>query len=119
VDAGATGATRAVDTITDFDAKLAPSAGGDALDLRDLLQNENAGNLTNYLSFDTTSTAGSTIIKVSPNGGFANGVNLNAETERIVLDKVNLRADLGLPNGTDAQIIAKLLAQGNLVVDTP
>jgi len=36
-----------------------------------------------------------------------------------VLDKVNLRADLGLPNGTDAQIIAKLLAQGNLVVDTP
>jgi Ca2+-binding RTX toxin-like protein len=119
VDAGATGATRAVDTITDFDAKLAPSAGGDALDLRDLLQNENAGNLTNYLSFDTTTTAGSTIIKVSPNGGFASGVNLNAETERIVLDKVNLRADLGLPNGTDAQIIAKLLAQGNLVVDTP
>ncbi|MDO9352197.1 MAG: VCBS domain-containing protein, partial [Solirubrobacteraceae bacterium] len=56
------------DTIKDFSI-AAPNAGGDVLDLRDLLQGEakagtDAGNLQNYLDFDTTSTPGSTIIHV-------------------------------------------------------
>jgi hypothetical protein len=89
------------------------------LDLRDLLQGETTANLTNYLEFDTTSQSGATIIKVSATGAFPNGVaNVAGETERIVLENVNLRSDLGLAaNATDAQIITKLLTQGKLLVD--
>jgi Ca2+-binding RTX toxin-like protein len=111
-------AGRATDTIKDFNV-AAPAAGGDVLDLRDLLQGETTANLTNYLEFDTTSQSGATIIKVSATGAFPNGVaNVAGETERIVLENVNLRSDLGLAaNATDAQIITKLLTQGKLLVD--
>jgi len=117
-DAPAAGAGRATDTITDFDVRSA-SAGGDVLDLRDLLQGENASNLTQYLDFDTSSTPGSTIIKVSTAGGFAGGTATEAaENQRIVLEGVNLRADLGLPGGaSDADVINKLMSLNKLVVD--
>ena len=99
-------------TIKDFSL-----ADGDKLDLRDLLQNENTGNLQNYLEFDT-STA-NTLIKVSPTGAFLFGIATNAaETERIVLENVNLRTGLGLSNqASDQEVINKLLTQGKLLVD--
>ena len=98
-DHGALAPHHSVDRITDFDLAV-PSAGGDTLDLRDLLQGESAGNLQNYLEFDT-STANTT------------------ETDRIVLDGVNLRTGLGTlgAGATDAQIVAKMLEQGKLLVD--
>jgi Ca2+-binding RTX toxin-like protein len=116
-DAGtAGGSARAVDTITDFKMGT-PAAGGDVLDLRDLLQGENSSNLQNYLEFDTSS--GNTVIKVSPHGDFTNGVATSAaDTQEIVLQGVNLRTDLGLTStSTDAQVISKLLEQGKLLVD--
>ncbi|HEX5355118.1 MAG TPA: VWA domain-containing protein, partial [Aquabacterium sp.] len=111
-DPGTSAATRALDTVKDFSL-----TEGDKLDLRDLLQNENTGNLTNYLEFDTTTA--NTIIKVSPNGGFLFGIATNsAETERIVLENVNLRTGLGLSNlASDQDVINKLLTQGKLLVD--
>lgn len=119
-DAGSAPANRAIDTIKDFDV-AAPAAGGDVLDLRDLLQGENTaggvGNLANYLNFETSD--GSTVIRVSSTGGFANGAYASgADHQQIVLEGVNLRSDLGLDaNATGAQIIGKLLESGKLLVD--
>jgi len=56
-DGGAHG-TPAVDTITDFDTRP-PAAGGDIIDLRDLLAGEKTSTLENYLEF-TFSGSGST-----------------------------------------------------------
>ncbi|MEY4766168.1 MAG: hypothetical protein RI907_2841, partial [Pseudomonadota bacterium] len=111
-DPGTGGAGKAIDTVKDFS-----TSQGDKLDLRDLLQGETSANLDQFLEFDT-STA-NTIVKVSPTGGFAGGTATDAaETQRIVLENVNIRTDLGLTStATDAQVIAKLLAKGALVVD--
>src|SRR5205814_9381957 len=69
-----TAGTPAVDVITDFNTAT-PAAGGDQLDLRDLLQGENfaggLGNLGNYLHFTTVS--GTTTIQISSSGAFAGG----------------------------------------------
>jgi len=57
---------------------------------------------------------------VSPTGGgFGGGLfNPSTETERIVLEGVNLRTDLGLAsNANDATVIAKLLEKKSLLVD--
>ena len=63
-----------VDVIRDFDVRE-PSAGGDVLDLRDLLQGENTtggtGNLDKYLRFE--SAGDDTVIHVSHTGDFAAG----------------------------------------------
>ncbi|MDO9237533.1 MAG: VWA domain-containing protein [Aquabacterium sp.] len=116
-DRGASGsdAQRAVDTILDFDP-IAKADGGDVLDLRDLLQGENtlgdSGNLDHYLVFDTSGP--NTVIRVAPAGDFVAGVG--TESQRIILEGVNLRSDLGLGSGdSDALVIAKLLTQGNLL----
>ncbi len=122
-DAGSLG-TPAVDTITDFNAG-AVSAGGDVLDLRDLLGGEaigagnTAGNLVNYLDFEVSGA--NTTIHISSGGGFANGVYTAAqENQSIVLQGVNLPTALGLAaNATDAQIIQELLGRGKLIVDNP
>lgn len=119
-DQGASGsdADRAVDTIRDFNT-LPASAGGDVLDLRDLLQGENTaggtGNLDSYLRFEQAGA--DTIIHVSPTGDFT-GIGGGTESQRIVLEGVNLRADLSLSSGSgDVEVIAKLLEQGKLLVD--
>ncbi len=73
--------TRAADTITDFDVRPV-AAGGDVLDLRDLLQGEargkgadassisddTVGNLLQYLDIRTTTSNGvtSTEIRIDP-----------------------------------------------------
>ncbi len=113
-----TGHQPAVDRIDDFD--IAPAnANGDVLDLRDMLQGEAMGNLSNYLDFDTTSQPGSTIIRISSSGGFSGGsYNAGAEDQRIELSGVDLRASLGLGGtSTDAMIIDELTRRGKLVTD--
>lgn len=96
-DQGST-STPAVDTIKDFNL-----AQGDALDLSDLLQGENANNLANYLSFSEEN--GNTTISISHLG---NG----AVTQQIVLNNVDL-TELG---DTEA-IINHLITNGHLKID--
>ncbi|WP_394205705.1 type I secretion C-terminal target domain-containing protein [Shewanella waksmanii] len=90
------------DHITDFDLSH------DKLDLSDLLQGENAGNLADYLSFETIGNT--TTIKIDAN----NDGNIDQE---IVLDGVNLETAYG---SSDAAIINGLLGtngDGPLIVD--
>jgi hypothetical protein len=118
------GGSPAIDVITDFDP-AARAAGGDVLDLRDLLAGESraggTGNLDRYLDFDTTSTPGSTIIRISSNGGFVGGTySAIQEDERITLAGVDLRTTLGLGAGSsDSQVIQELLNRNKLVTDGP
>jgi len=113
-DRGAPG-TPAVDTIQNFDGATA-AAGGDVIDLRDLLQGEHhdaatVGNLQNYLHFETS--GGNTTIQISSTGGFVNGYNTGAVDQTIVLQGVNLLAGMT----TDQQVIQDLLNKGKLVTD--
>ncbi|MDX9842786.1 MAG: type I secretion C-terminal target domain-containing protein [Aquabacterium sp.] len=106
-----------VDSIEDFDV-AAHAAGGDVLDLRDLLQGEHTdggtGNLTQYLHFDTSGA--NTLIQISVNGDLVNGQG--SITQEIVLEGVNLRTDMGLDAGAgDGLVIAKMLADHKLWVD--
>lgn len=125
-DRGTAGAP-AIDSISDFDI-AGSAAAGDLLDLRDLLQGEakagfGAGTLDQFLDFDTSSMAGSTIIRVSSNGGFSGGTfGAVAEDQRIVLAGVDLRSAeaFGLAAGaSDADVIHQLLQRGSLIVDGP
>src|SRR3990167_1850774 len=106
-----------VDRIEDFD--LTPhAAGGDVLDLRDLLQGEHTdggtGNLTHYLHFDTSGS--DTLIQISLNGDLVNG--LGTVSQEIVLEGVNLRTGYGLDAGAgDGAVIAQMLADQKLWVD--
>ena len=114
-DRGSAG-TPAVDTVTDFNNAL-PSAGGDVLDLRDLLQGETlqggaVGNLTNYMHM--TLSGGNTLIQVSSAGGFSAGFNAGAIDQTIVLQGVDLT---GAGTRSDLQIIQDLLTRSKLVVD--
>ena len=117
--------------IADVNEQISRTVGSgqppnDLLDLRDLLQGEakagvSAGNLQNYLDFDTTTSAGNTIIHVSSTGGFAGGVySAAAEDQRIVLTGVDVRsvATFGLTStATDNDIINQLLQRGKLITD--
>ncbi|HEY0906695.1 MAG TPA: calcium-binding protein, partial [Methylophilus sp.] len=115
-DDGVAGAP-ARDTITDFNpASL--TQGGDVLDLRDLLQGENAGNLENYLHFEKSGS--DTIIHVSANGGYANDAHAisgsfssSNTTQQIVLSGVDLTAG----QTSDAAVIANLMAQQKMITD--
>jgi T1SS-143 domain-containing protein len=105
------------DTITDFN-KAAVSQGGDVIDVRDLLQGENATNLVNYIHFEKSGS--DTIINISANGGYsADAHNVSGSfssgntTQQIVLSGV----DLTTGQTSDAAIIANLLSQQKLVTD--
>jgi Cadherin-like domain/Bacterial Ig domain/RTX calcium-binding nonapeptide repeat (4 copies) len=117
----------ASDIVVDF-AVTPVALGGDLLDLRDLLVGETAtstsvGNLEQYLDFDTTSTTGSTLIRISSGGTFAGGAySAAAEDQRITLLGLDLRTPgaLGLSAGaSDGEIILQLLQRGHLHVDAP
>ena len=125
-DRGTSG-TPAFDTITDFNV-AARAAGGDLIDPWDLLQGEakaglSAGTLDKFLDFDTTSSAGNTIIRISSSGGFTGGTySAGAEDQRIILQGVDLRSAgaFGLnASATDNDIIQQLLQRGKLVTDGP
>ncbi|WP_374685095.1 type I secretion C-terminal target domain-containing protein [Rhizobacter sp. J219] len=115
-DRGAVG-TPASDIIMDFN-NATPAAGGDVLDLRDLLQSEatsggTSGNLANYLHF--TVSGGTTTIAISSTGAFSGGYNAGAVDQSIVLQNVDLTSGGALT--TDQQIINDLLNKSKLLVD--
>jgi Ca2+-binding RTX toxin-like protein len=101
----------------DHVADFALVQGGDALDLRDLLQGEVTGtdlaaaqSLDTYLHF--TQADGHAVLQVDPDGGPF------APTQTITFDSMGLAeltASLGLGAGAnDLQIIQQMLEQGNL-----
>ena len=100
-----------IDTITDF----ANGAGGDRLDLRDLLNGENSGNLADYLHFTTAGSTptSTTTISISSTGGFAAGYVPGAVDQVIQISGVNLVGGMS----SDTQVIADLISRGKLVVD--
>jgi hypothetical protein len=100
-DDGSGGA--ATDTIIDFNL-----AQGDALDLSDLLIDEENGALADYLSF--TISGASDVLEIDPDGAGAGGV-----TQNITFFNNNDLTSIG--TGTDAEIISALLAGNHLIVD--
>ncbi|MFV0662064.1 retention module-containing protein [Denitromonas sp.] len=108
--------TPSMDRVTDFDTAQV-AAGGDSLDLRDLLQGEqhvgnDVGSLLNYLHF--SQSGGNTVVHVSSNGGFTGGYSAGKEDVTITLDGVNLFSG-GLTS--DQQVIQDLLSKGKLITD--
>ncbi len=103
-----TAQTPASDVITDFNT-AARSAGGDVLDLRDILQGENrtggTGNLGNYLNFTRSGT--DTVVDIRPTGS-------GSVTQKITLTNVDLTVG-GTQN--EQAIILNLLNQGKLLTD--
>nr|WP_315197007.1 tandem-95 repeat protein [uncultured Aquabacterium sp.] len=127
----ATSGEHCVDTIHGFDG-AARTAGGDVLDLRDLLSGEagatggqvDLSKLLSHLDFDTQSQPGSTVIHVSASGEFKADASGNSQStgcddqQQIVLANVDIRASLGLDaQASDHQIIAELMQRGKLLVD--
>jgi Ca2+-binding RTX toxin-like protein len=113
-DAGRNG-TPNVTTITDFD-KNATGAGGDVLDLRDLLTSENhlapTGNLTQYLHFEK-SGVNDTTVHISSSGGFGAGYDAKMEDQTILLQGADLVGNFT----NDQQIILDLINKGKLITD--
>jgi len=101
-----TKAAPAVDTIKDFSTATV-AAGGDVLDLKDLLVGENDGNLTQYLNIKKDGA--NTVIDVSTTGNVATQVD-----QKIVLENVDLTNNNAL---TNQQIINDLLQKGKLQTD--
>ncbi len=100
----------AVDTITDFSA----TAGGDILDISDLLENETAENLTDYLhfkqgDFDGDGAVDDTLISIDSDGG-----EVFESTQSILLQDTDLSAGGTL---SDQDIINTLLTNHNLTTD--
>jgi len=102
---GGTAGTPVRDTINDFSR-----SDGDVLDLRDLLKNESASNLTQYLHF--AASGSDTLVQISSAGAF-NGSNYAAAVDQEILLKGVALSSLG---STDTQILAELL-KNNLKVD--
>jgi hypothetical protein len=118
-DAGTVG-TVAVDTIKNF-STLAASAGGDVLNIKDLLQGEaaNATSLDNYLHFQFS--GGNTTMYVSATGAFSDNNNVGAPPANVANNDVQqivfTGVDLIGTSTTDQQVIANLLAQQKLITD--
>ncbi len=113
-DRGTTSAP-ATDVITDFDP-AAVGAGGDVLDLRDLLSGEShagvdSGNLASYLHFEVVGA--NTVIHISNNGGFSNGFSPTKDVQKITLTDVDLVTGFA----DDNAIIQNLLTNNKLITD--
>ncbi|WP_264179201.1 retention module-containing protein [Ferribacterium limneticum] len=107
---GGSVAIPAVDVITDFGGEAA-NAGGDILDLRDLLLGEShdgtdAGNLANYLHFSFNNATGNTTINVTTSGS-------GGSNQTITLQGIDLVGSAT----TDTAIINELLKSGKLITD--
>ncbi|MBP7132037.1 MAG: choice-of-anchor K domain-containing protein, partial [Aquabacterium sp.] len=104
------------DVITDFNT-ASRLAGGDVLDLRDLLQGElhlgtNSGNLGNFLQFENV--GGNTLLHISSTGAYNSGYAATKDDQTITLQGVDLSNNNTLSN---SQIIQNLLAGGKLITD--
>ncbi len=100
----------AIDIIKDFNL-ISASSGGDVLDLRDLLIDEN-DSLDAYLNFSGNSS-GQTLIEV-----FANGAANSTITQTITLENVQYTALKTYAGGIgEVAILDKLLLNGNLIGD--
>jgi surface adhesion protein len=114
-DRGVAG-TPATDTVQDFNS-ASVAAGGDRLDLRDLLQGEtqDALNLTNFLHF--AQSGADVVVQVSSSGGFSGGFNAGAVDQTITLEGqwADMTASGAL--GSDQQIIQDMLTKGKLITD--
>ncbi|MFC3178395.1 beta strand repeat-containing protein, partial [Undibacterium amnicola] len=116
-DNGTTG-TPAVDTITDF-GTANYAAGGDRLDLRDLLVGESTATLDKFLHFNWNGT--NTILYISTSGAFnaGNGTATNPtdvtnnDVQQIVFNGVNLTTGFT----TDLQLINDLISKGKIITD--
>ena len=118
-DAGTAGAP-AVDTINFF-GTAAATAGGDVLDIRDLLSGESrdAAVLDNYLHFQFS--GGNTTVYISSSGAFGDGNTVGAPSgtvtansvQNIVLNGVDLIGG----STTDMQVIQNLLNNNKLITD--
>ena len=103
-----TAAAPATDSITDFSASNL-AANKDVLDLRDLLQGENSGNLSTYLSFSQT---GSDVTMSVHSAGAAGPID-----QKIVLQGVTMAQLAGSNPADSAGVIANLLANNKLITD--
>ncbi|MGI2114967.1 beta strand repeat-containing protein, partial [Shewanella frigidimarina] len=90
------------DTIKDFEVN------NDSLHISDLLQNEQSGDLDDYLDFSFSNGSTTISIDADHNGSI---------DQVIVLDGVDLSQEYG--STTDGVIINGLLNDGALIVDTP
>jgi Ca2+-binding RTX toxin-like protein len=97
------------DTITDFSV-----SERDKLDLRDLLSEESASNILNYL--DVIAQDDSTIIRISANGSFGSSGAYNATVEdaRIVLSGIDLFAVTG--TSSEAELIGQMITNQTLLI---
>ncbi|WP_159287848.1 beta strand repeat-containing protein, partial [Zhongshania aliphaticivorans] len=102
-DKGST-ASPASDIITDFTTGV----GGDVLDLSDLLQGEENGTLTDYLSFQSDGS-GNTILSIDSAGDSPFSAD-----QTITLSGVDLT---GAGTLSDQDIINNLLSNGNIIID--
>ena len=113
-DAGTVGSP-AKDTITDFQT----GSNGDVLDLRDLLQGEQASgaaaNLANYLHFELQGS--DTVVHVSHTGAYSGGFSAGQDTQQITLQNVDLTHGASNVALSDQQILQNLLNNGKLITD--
>jgi len=111
-------ASPAIDTVTDFETAIY-TAGGDRLDLRDLLVGETGATLDKYLHFNFDGT--NTTLYISTSGAFTAGnvvaTNLanvtNNDVQQIIFNGVNLTGGFT----TDLQVINDLITKGKLITD--
>jgi Ca2+-binding RTX toxin-like protein len=120
----ATASNAAVDTITDFNTtaynNINAISGGDAIDLRDLLQGEASarGALGNLLEFiDTVYVGSDTVMRISYNGCFnaAGTYDASKVDQVIIFQGVDLLGGGG--TGSETAMLNSLLNNGKLIVD--
>ncbi|GGW67231.1 BapA/Bap/LapF family large adhesin [Vreelandella hamiltonii] len=108
-DQGTSGSGAAVDKVTDFTLGVfGANASADRLDLADLLQNENAGNIDQYIKAEQQGA--DTVLHIKSDGGIASDGS-NAD-QQIVLKNVQM------PQGTSSSdFIQSLLDHDQLKID--
>jgi large repetitive protein len=119
----ATASNAAQDTVTDFNmtaySNIGGVSGGDAIDLRDLLDTEAsaAGNIGTLMNFiDVVQVGADTVMRISFNGGFTGGTyNAAVQDQVITFAGVNMFTTYG--TATDAGVVQGLLNNGKLLVD--
>lgn len=95
------------DTITDF----VLGAGGDTINLADVLQNVDTGSITDFLSVSYDAVSGDSTISVDANGA----VGGSSDDLSIVIKSLDLTA---IGGGTQSGILNQLVTDGNLIVDS-